>query len=177
MWNPSKLLIIAIVAVGVAAGLFAWQHQYRRGAQVMELWGKDNTYRIRLAEDCELLRLARSSTDTTDTLPIEGEDWQIVRREDISQARGWVHARQALIQDVSYRWDSPDGAPATGAQWEVAIIFRDPKKNEQTTTLAIDLNSGAVCDIQTRRRGNVSPIVDGLKVFFDEQWQSANATE
>ncbi len=165
MWNPGKVLIITIVAVGLAAGLFAWQHQYRRGAQVMELWGADTAYRIRMADDCELLQLASPATDATDILRIEDQNWQIVQRQDISQARGWVHARQALIQDVSYQWDAGD----TTAQWKVAIVFRDPDHPESTTVLAIDLDSGAICDVQTNQRSNVLPIVTGLKTFFDEQ--------
>lgn len=167
MWNTGKVLIVAILSVGVAAALFAWQHQYRRGARVMKLWGADNTYRIRMAPECELLKLTQPSANATDSLRIDNQDWQIVQRKEISQARGLVHARQALIQDANYQWDSPDRP----ARWSVAVIFRDPDKSDQTTMLAIDLDGGAICDVQSRRRANVSPIVHGLRVFFDEQWQ------
>ena len=165
MPNQGKRVIGTIVTVALLAAGFAWWYAYQHGQRILTLWGPDAAYRIRLAPDCELLTLAPAPQPGNSDLVIDSRGWTIRGRVDLSNAPGFVHARQALIEDSSYRWEIPVAASDTPT-WEYAIRFRD---EHGETLLVFDLRRSQVLDLDQNRRADIAPIAAGLKTFFTEQ--------
>jgi hypothetical protein len=160
-----KLVIVAILTVALLAASAAWWHVYRQGRRVLQLWGAATASRIRLASECELLWLQPAGTGHDSDLLIDGRRWSVTRRADLTNARGWVHARQALIEDRSYLW-THSAAPTERAVWEYAVRFRN---DQGETLLVFDLHSGQVLEPALNRRADIGPIAVGLRTFFAEQ--------
>ncbi len=165
MPNRGKLVIGVILGAGVLAAVAAWWYTYQHGQRILTLWGPEAAYRIRLAPECELLTLEPASSDKAADLVVDSRPWSVRAQTDISQARGFVHARQALIEDSSYRWDVPS-APSAAANWQYAIRFRD---SDGETLLLFDLQRKQILDVQQNRRADIAPIAAGLVQFFQEQ--------
>ena len=108
MPNPGKLVIGTIVTVALAAAGSAWWYTYRsRSADLDTLGPRDGLSNPAGAG----LRAAGTRAGLASRAhPIwwsTRSRWKIRQRVDLSQARGFVHARQALIEDSSYRWEVP----------------------------------------------------------------------
>ena len=56
-------------------------------------------------------------------IDLAGREFVVIRRVDISQARGLVHARHALIMDYNFEFDRPDLAATP--QWRYALRFTE----------------------------------------------------
>lgn len=165
--NQGKWLIVAMISAGLAAGGIAWWYQYRQSVRVIELWSPEVTYQIRMAPECQLLRLTSNPTEDGDeVLEVDGVIWRIPQTQDISKASGIVHARQALIHDASYDWT---GDPtASSSAWTEAIRFQE---GSEQTTLLFDLKQGIVRNQANEQTGRITPLIrTGLRTFFDEQW-------
>jgi hypothetical protein len=169
MLQRGKLVIVSMVVVALVAAAFAWWHQYQRGARVLAIWGPEHAGRIRLAGDCELWQLephsADSPRDLGDGLTIGGKWWTISRRVSVHGAPGFIHARQALIQDASHDWSTsrPDPPP----RWTYALCFRDASGQ---TVVAFDAQAAHACLADQPQ--TISRLIDigpGLVVFFSEQ--------
>jgi hypothetical protein len=159
-----------MLALGLAAATFSWWHQYRQGQRVLRLWGAAASERIRMATDCELFWLGPDNGFPPDALRINERSWAILTKRPLQGRPGFLHARQALIQDASYRWNTtPD--PALG-RWTHAIAFNDPPHR---TCIAFDLGRGIAIDIESGRAADIRPIAAGLRRFFDEQVTAASA--
>lgn len=113
-------------------------------------------------------------TPLTAGLTIGNTRWAVADTRDISQVRGLVHARQALIDDPSYRWENSQ-QPAAGSdandRWEFLIVFRS---DEESCHLAFSPTSGRLYHAETQRIANIQPIQSGLTKFCEEQFQVAS---
>jgi hypothetical protein len=173
MPNHGKLVTASILTVAIAAAGFAWWYTYRQGQRILSLWGAEAARRIRLAPDCELLELTPADGAEAVAWQLDGQPWSIRRRVSLRQARGFVHARQALIEDGSYRWH-PDPAPQRPDQWQYALRFRDAQGE---TVLIFDLDRGQVLDPDRGQRADIQPIAAGLAQYFREQLEAPPIAE
>ena len=182
-----KTVILLILAVALGSATLAWWNQYRRGQRVLELWGPDVAYRIRLAPDTELLSLAASPAEpppapadantalTPASLAVGSRVFAIEDRRNLTGSPGLVHARQALIQDSSYEWDAP--TPDSEITWRYALQFRDPRATPSTTLLLIDPETGWVMESQRATAARLVPLIrQGLERLFRERLQATGAS-
>ena len=164
MPQRGKLIIIGMLSLALIAATSAWWYQYRQGRRILEFWGAADALRIRLAPDCQLLWLKRPADTGDSLLEIQGEVWAIHSDCAIDDRRGFVHARQALIQDASFLWE--EALRPTGP-WQCALRFTDDRGE---TLLAFDLDHGVVVHVHAEgRHANIRPITAGLRRFFHEQ--------
>jgi hypothetical protein len=98
-------------------------------------------------------------------LTLQGTVWVAWATRDITQARGILHARQALIEDASYDWSR--GLLTERPNWSDALCFSDQGGQ---TVLVFDLTAGLVCQPETGQVASIAPIRAGLREFFAEQW-------
>ena len=169
MPNRGKLLICGILFVGLIAASVAWWYQHQQGQRILQLWGPQAAYRIRMAPKTELLQLApleSTATDLAEPLVIAETSYRIRNIMDMSQRPGLVHARQALIQDASYVWDARPDPTSSSIDWQWALRFTDSKG---TTLLAFDLTQGIICHLGHDAYANIRPIREGLRTYFQEQ--------
>jgi len=180
MMVNGKTVILLILAVALGSATLSWWNQYRRGQRVLELWGPEVAYRIRLAPETELLALAGASADPANpsssdsTLAIGPRVFTIEQRRNLTGSPGLVHARQALIQDSSYEWDA--ATPEAEIVWRYALQFRDPRDNRSTSLLLVDTETGWVMESQRATAARLVPLIrQGLERLFRERLQSSQA--
>lgn len=132
-------------------GGYAWVHHYQQGRRCVELWGADAAALIRYAEHVEALELTTSGDDESDVLSVAGERLYIERSIDITDRKGLVHARQALIEDASFTWNvTANETP----EWKFALRFREEAGE---ATLVFDVAGHSVHLIGAERSGTVTP--------------------
>ncbi len=165
MQVQGKWVILTIVAVAFLAAGTAWWNQFRRGQQTLAYWGTDSALRIRLASECELVRLPADGPReiSATTFPSLAQSGQ---QRALTGAPGLIHARQALVQDSTYNWSQT--APPANVRWQYALIFRDPEKN-QATRLLFDLEQGWVLDLDQQKAVQLAAHRESLRLYFDEQ--------
>ncbi len=164
MPNRGQLVIIGMATAAVAAAAGAWWYQYQQGQRILGLWGAPTAYRIRLAPECDLLWLEPQAAAGDGAIRIQDSNWRIRAQRAVGNAPGFVHARQALIQDASYDWATP---PVLTGPWQFALRFRE---GPHETLLAFDLEHATVLEPgMPGRTANIGPICAGLQRFFEEQ--------
>lgn len=173
MEKRGKLVVVALLLVGIVAALIAWQHQRQAGSRVLQMWGPDACYRIRLAPSCELLELSENNDASPDRLTHGEQSWAVVRRLSLAQAKGLVHARQALIKDTSYTWES-SRKRSDAARWTCALRFFD---SSGETILLLDLTDAWATELNADQCADMQPVVEGFRLFIDEQFAANNANE
>ena len=183
MPNGGKTLIVSLFCVAFVAAGYAWWHTYSQGKRVLEWWGRDAAYRIRLADDCTLkllkhLDAPRAEADSENAQPAEnlelgGRTYRVAGERQVAKQPGFVHARQALIQDASFRWAEIPSQPETDgtADYQFLLVFVDEAGR---TTLAFDLIRQTVLHLEVDREVNIEPISGGLEKYFREQFEGTN---
>ena len=144
--HRGKAIIIGMLSLALAATAFGiW---YLRGLSQRSLgyWGPEVSDLISRAPQVEVMQLP-------DGL------W-----EDISQARGLINLRRALVADASYDWEATSAQPL---RWHYALRFRDDGRE---AVLVFSLDSGQVMLKDRPPSVSARPILRGLKSFFAEHF-------
>ncbi|MCA9262239.1 MAG: hypothetical protein KDA60_00260 [Planctomycetales bacterium] len=177
--QSGKYLTIGIVVISALAAGFAWLHHRTHGARALQFWGGEAAFLIRTAPEVRAFSLRRVDADSVEadgepplpTWEIDASAWRATAERDISQARGLVHVRQALIEDTSYRWDVESEQPE--ADWTHALEFSDPARHASILVLA-DLTHGLV---RLQQGSSVAApneqVTRGLETFCREQFDPA----
>lgn len=167
--NRGKLVILVMFGVAIGLGAIAVFVRYQQGDRALNYWGTEAAQLIRHAPKVELLWLSNSDdppaeSEILENLTIDGQICTVVRRKDISQSRGLVHARHALITDRSYRFDEPRGdcQPA----WVYVLRFTD---GDRMATLSFDVCCGRARLVETDREVSIAPAIGALEEFFGLQ--------
>jgi len=141
MMNRGALTILAILILAASMASVAVWFQHRTGRQCLEIWGVEGANLIRHAKVVEALRLkpgddSSTAAETTEPDDANGEsagpvevltvgdrEVAVLGRVDISQARGLLHARHALI--VDHNFDPQQKPPSSAPSWQYALRFQD----------------------------------------------------
>ena len=170
-----RILILIILALAVVASVFAGWFRWSQGHRALDFWGADLARQVRFAKSIELLWLESPLVDAAngegvsaiDTLTIDGVKWRVHQRCDITDTRGLVHARQALIQDATYVWDNH--ALGRESAWTHALVFHTA--NENDVVVLFDLfehSTGYVRELGGREKLPLT-LPQGFQTFFAEQ--------
>ena len=157
-----------LLLAGVTSAAAIW---YLRGLsqRSMSFWGPAAGELILQAPQVEALRLAPAESAEAlpagERLTIGGQAFDVIQRRDISQARGLVNVRRALMQDASYEWSVPPPAPPV--RWSYALRFTD---QDRAATLLLVLDPPAAKPLDRDESVGTRPIVAGLRAFFAEQF-------
>lgn len=124
---------------GALAG-FGWWWRYEQANEASEFWGHDSIQALILPDKADAFGLQASSenspkVDGSTNAPITfgSQTWQTGAWIDITKAKGFLHARHSLTQDVSFDWSrSPE---ALVPQWQMGVQFT---RAGRTTTLLFD---------------------------------------
>ena len=162
--NRGKIVIVLMLLVGMGLASFAWWHRWQRAQPVLSNWGHEVTVSIRLGQQVELWRLADGEQAAlAERISVGGHSWAVVERRDISDARGLIHARHALLQREGFAWDvAPlESKPA----WGYVLRFRGERA---TATMALDFRNRRARLLERDREVGIEPIADGLQAFVEE---------
>lgn len=180
--NSGRWVILTIFALAGLASAFAWWFRGQQGNQALQFWGSQTAYMIRFAPDVTAWRLRSDASAGWSKSSIDGQDW-FVQETCISQARGLRHARQAFIEDASYRWES---TVDEAGRWNFALKFAAHSTSSNTAEpLAAERQNDVTLLIDTEqqivRRLEGGPAVritigQGLKAFLSEQFSAIEKT-
>lgn len=159
--NRGKLVILFIFGLSAVMGGYAWWHHFTQGRRCLELWGGEAGELIRYAPVVEAIKLGDPSEEAAVAVQISGSRVPVGRSVDISNTPGLVHARQALIEDASFRWDS--NIPTTPVEWTYGLRFVD---GQQRVTLAFDRVAARVCHVES---GKVGQLTERLRDVYQQR--------
>ena len=160
--NRGKLAVLSILLLAVALAGFALWWNVTSGRRTLEFWGQEGGARIIAPKaQVELLWLEPADSDAqSERLSIGGRSYAVVRKGEITGARGLVHARHSLLADESFNWDAKLD-PA--AEYSLAARFTAAGG---TTTVAFDLAGRQIVHVESGRAAKAAPkIAAGWKSF------------
>lgn len=163
---PGWLVVVFIMGAASLVAFFALIHHWQQGRRALEYFGSEAAFAVRHYPDVELLRLSETGPeeDSPPQLEIEPVSGQEIQdRHDISEARGLIHFRQALIGDGSYRW--PPKNTDTSPAWRWALVVSDPARDDRYTVLIDDIN-GHIRGEDKPQPIDCGPILKGMEKFF-----------
>jgi len=164
MMNRGKLTIVFIFLLAFSAGTGAVWWQYNQQRRAMRFWGTDAAMLIRHAPMVEILKLrAVDETEKSETPLVVVNDLRlsVAATKDISDLRGLVHARYALIEDASFDWDTSQKDCVES--WQYGFRFSE---NENVATVLLDFECNRVyfaeqnCDATLTKQ-----IMDGMRKY------------
>jgi len=154
-------------AVALAAAGLAWSFNYYRGRRTLEFYGRGAALLVRTAPQVELLVLApldELPEPNAEQLLIDGERLQVIRRLDISHAKGLVHARTSLLADSSYDWH------AEPCDYYPSIDYAVRFTHISTATLAFDFHCQQLWHVEHEHTVTLVPkVADGWQTFLIKQ--------
>jgi len=163
-----KLVIIGILTVALAAAGVSWWFRFNVTHRAAEFWGPKTA---RLIRDAPVVRFWLQSPPTQLPALIESQtstdtDTHSAAIRDITNAHGFIHLRNALLDDRSFQW--PPKPPASDATWKWIVSFHSDGAQEQAI-LVLTSDCKFVADFH--RPGEVlscEPIAKGLEEVFTE---------
>lgn len=159
--SSGKLLIAVMLLAAVAAAAASWWFRYSATHKTVEFWGPQAAVLLRDAPHV-VLRSYDQGTNTDVTSAKSAS-------HDISDARGLVHLRTALLEDGSYDWTAKTGVDSN---WTSSLVFETAAGAEPRLVILFspDFNWAANGSSDANPRPVVccKPISDGLKTFFNE---------
>lgn len=170
MRSSGKLVVLTIFVVAIAMASFALWWNWGMGHRSLDYWGESGALLIRDAESVTLLKLKPRipTTVTKDPpLPMESSDWNPAETQDISNAKGLVHARHAFLQDASFDWNQ---SLPNNSEWQYAVLFQGKKGH---IYVVLDLKNGVVGS--SKRYGTLSlnsKTAAGWKLFIRRYFPS-----
>ena len=188
VWNPGKLVIVALVAIGLAAALFSQWYHRQSGRRALEFWGTETAVLIAQAPEIEVFELQAADVPPSahdqrvtperqaDSRPIQrlgigGRSYRVVRAKDASHARGVSNIRRAMVLDATYQWDA--AAAAEKPAFQYAIEFRD---GDRGAIVFFDFDRGQVGSTGSTTTVALDPsVVADWRSFCQEQFDEALA--
>jgi hypothetical protein len=166
-YQRGKLVILLMIAVAIAMSGYAWWHQFQSGRRSAEFWGSAEAVRVRYAPHVEfrVLRPAEESASQEKYLTILGVPYHVDEPVDVTQSRGLVHARHALVDDLSYDWNA---SIPTNTNWEFLLRFRD---RDQLVTVAFDAEQGLICFVDQSRVNQFIPKIAAAFRQKRDEWK------
>jgi hypothetical protein len=169
--DRGKLAIVLMVVLACGLGLASIVYHRWASHGVLAWWGGDIARLIADAPRVETLRLRAADTaeaeQPADTLLVDGKQYVVSQREDVTAAIGLDHLRRGLLDDGNFIWPPPPRASAP--RWSNALVFSDASRR-----LVV------VFDLADRRLGRadasttlaIREIATGWKEFFADQFPS-----
>lgn len=171
MKNQGSWVVIVIFLAAASAALFAWNFRMKQSQRVLDLYGGQNAALIRGSQAVYWIDFvpAVPTPNSGDLHPgrvpngeLTPELSKFSKPVDITRQSGLIHARAALISDVSYDWDKS----TTDANWQFGLKF---KSSESECTLLFDLVSRQCLCLNNGRQVTIGEkLVSGLQAFADD---------
>lgn len=173
--NSGKLLIAIMLGTGVLAAGASWWFRYTATHRAAQFWGSQPATLIRDAPQVDLLALERTNgSDAKALFTVADVSWRVAASQDISDAHGLTHLRNALLEDRSFQW--PAQAVPAQTEWFHGLRFRDAAAPPLVILFSSDFGLAVVCSPAATPSQAVScePIAAGLHEVFVE-WAAATA--
>lgn len=159
-------IVVLLIGIGVALAVFGIWHSRRLGRHAVEFWGTQSAATIANADEIWLLVLEpkrEPTTETVESIEIDGGTRPVTRRIDISDRKGVSNLRRALLIDASYDWS--DEADTQNISWRYALQFR---RRKQLVVIGASLEDGMLFHESQKQSVSIRPIQEGFISFFSK---------
>ncbi|MEM9658163.1 MAG: hypothetical protein AAF961_07360 [Planctomycetota bacterium] len=137
-----KSLVLGTFLLGAAMAGGAWWFHYASSDRAAKFWGGDDATLLVQSPRLELLHLGppgdRPETDASEgpaSPNLHVADRVVVRKSDLSDARGLVHFRHALTQDSNYVWQP---RLIAASDFDAAFALRFSSESDELVVLLND---------------------------------------
>jgi hypothetical protein len=151
-----KLAIIGMLSVAGCLALFGWWWRYEQANQASAWWGNQHIHAILTPESATAFRVHPLKADEASADSTELFEFQKVKLEgekpvEITNARGFLHARHSLTQDISFEWSGTTDAEASPSvpRWEYGLRLLHGNK---PTTLLFDFEQRWLGIVEAQKR-------------------------
>jgi len=164
MKQPGTKLVIGLAGLALAAGLTSWLYRYGATHQSTRFWGSEAASLIARPSEAEFFRLelADSVGESGKRLDL-GRHYSTTLIREITQERGMVHFRHALMTDGNYEWAS-EPEPSK-IDWRWGMRFHD-KQTQALVVLAKDLATIGLVAEGGVRALSCQPMAETLRDYF-----------
>lgn len=176
--NRGKLLILVMVAAGVAAGTLKIWKQNQHMDQVLENLSSNVVRLIAEAPQAELLRVRLLSESerrpTSEAIEDDGQAYEVLDRKVLIGVKGFADVRDRLVDDTSYNSWKVHLEPGP-SYWQYVLIFSDGKEQARLAFQISDRRRALVKLLDHGPYFAADPIADGLETFFTAQFAESDA--
>lgn len=165
MLDRSKLLILLLLGLGVAAAGAAVTFRYYQGRRALELWGAEHAGRIRNASKVTAVRFAEMPTlSEKNVVGPDGRLWAVTSEVEVGSTPDFFHVRQAFLRDAYFDWEVTEHPTAN---WKYALRFVDSQG--ETSMILIDGAGSEVCLLATGVRATMNEgLLASIRKFLDD---------
>lgn len=165
--NPGKLAVVGILLLAVGLAGFSWWWNWQRTVKCREFYGGEGANLIRTATEIEGLTLSGLYDDESrEQIEVGPHALEVVGRRDLSKNNGLIHARTALLDDSSYRWNDQ----TTGDCQPLILYAVRFREGQRQITLAFDFGCREVWVVESQRHVTLAPkIAGGWESFLKRQ--------
>jgi len=191
--NRGRLVIVLIVVVAVAAGVFSLWYHYRNQQRAQKFWGTTTAVLIanERAPEVEVLELGKphaggaldeaaaddgarqadekpSADQPPPSLAVEFNEtpWSVERRKDAAGAKGVNNLRRALVLDSTFDWG--EAQAKAEPRWQYALAVAGGRNK---ATVLFDFDSRQVGLAGGRKTALLHPeATRDFQAFFVEQF-------
>ncbi|NOY30647.1 MAG: hypothetical protein GXP28_10905 [Planctomycetes bacterium] len=164
MKRSGTKLVMGLACLALAAGLASWSYRYGATHESTQFWGSEAASLIARPSEVEFfsLQLADSAEDSGESLDL-GRPYSATPLREITQQRGMVHFRHALMTDGNYLWAS-DPEP-NEIDWRWGMRFQDGQI-QALVVLAEDLATIGLVAEGGVRALSCQPMAETLRDYF-----------
>ena len=165
--SRGQLMIVVVVGLALAAAGFSGVWRYLQTHRSLDFWGPEAAQLIAHAEKVEAIRFEPDHVGSNEPdaafFVVDGQRLAITESEDVTRARGFTNARQALLLDRSFRWTE---IPPCTPTWSHGLRY---SRGQNSVTVLFSF------DCQFARTGDqsatvsIAPIAEGLEQLLAEQ--------
>jgi len=173
MKHSGRKVVLAIGLIALVLGGTGWFYRYHTTHRAAQFWGSTAAMLIRGPSSVvvfELKPIEENSKKSSD-LPIKAADYFRRRSQDISDARGLVHLRNALSLDRNFDWEASDSH--SEENWVLGIAFSEGE-DQQTILFSVDFLQMArvvpgedQSQVPELRRISCAPMARSLTTYFE----------
>ncbi len=172
MDQSGKKLVFVLAGLALAAGVTSWCYRYEAAHQATAFWGTESAPLIAQPAPVEIYELkllgGEGASEKEAGLLNLGRRYQVGDPRELTNARGMVHLRHALMSDSNFRWEMP--AESEKTDWRWCLRFYDAK-HEVRVVLSADLatigrmTTGEPFPIEAF---SCRPMTESLQVYFED---------
>jgi hypothetical protein len=170
--DRGKLAILLMVTLACGLGLTSVVYHHWASHGVLAWWGGDMARLIADAPRVEALRLQTldktDSAVTADKLVVDGRQYVVSQRKDVTAAIGLDHLRRGLLDDANFSWSAPP--PASAPRWSDALVFSDGARQ---IVIVFDLTNRRLGRADSSTTLAIDQIATGWEEFFADQFPAA----
>jgi hypothetical protein len=166
--NQGKIVVAIAVVLGICAGLAGYWWNYRIGHRALAFWGQETSRLVRLAPKVEYLSVTPADSpdapnvrETKGMLKIGGVLSMLLRQVDLSQARGLIHLRNAILSDDQFDWNN-----SSVPEVEIRHALRFTDNNGVSATLYFDLENKVAFNDRDQENIHLGPLAKSLEQFL-----------